>query len=250
MIDAHTHIDQYGDDLPKALAQIRKFSIRTLAVSMDIPSYRKTQQIADEEPLIITSFGIHPWKAPEYADRLDELAEPLENAKAIGEIGLCHRFVDDESQYPAQRTIFNYFLDAAERTGKLINLHTSGAEAEILDGLAGRNLSAIIIHWYSGPPKLVRDFLDLGAYFTIGVEVLQSKKIQKLAKELPTNRILTETDNPSGWHWLNGETGFPNLIEPVEKKIAEIRGVSRAVLSENICLNFNRLMQAGGLSQK
>lgn len=248
MVDAHTHIDQYGGDLPKALDQIRQLSIHSLAVSMDIPSFRKTQSIAETEPLIIPSFGVHPWKAPEYMDRLDELAEPLEEAFAIGEIGLDHRFVEDESQYPSQRIVFDYFLDAAERTGKLINLHTSGAEEEILENLNGRNLPAIIVHWYSGPMKYVQKYLDLGAYFTIGVEVLQSKKIQKLAKELPLERILTETDNPSGWEWLKGETGFPELIESVELKVADIRGESSNSFSETVTSNFKRCLQAGEIA--
>lgn len=247
MIDAHTHIDQYGDDLPKALNQIRKLSILSLAVSMDIPSFRKTQEIAKDEPLIIPSFGIHPWKAPKYVNRLEELAEPLDEALAVGEIGLCHRFVEDEAEYPAQRTVFNYFLDAAERTGKLINLHTSGAEEDILENLKRRNLPAIIVHWYSGPVKYVQEYLDLGAYFTIGVEVLQSKKIQKLAKELPEDRILTETDNPSGWKWLKDEMGFPELISPVETKVAEILGISRKAFSERVALNFKRVLKAGSV---
>lgn len=245
MIDAHTHIDQYGDDLPKALNQIRNLSIRSLAVSMDLPSFRETQRIAKSEPLIIPSFGIHPWKAPEYVDRLDELDEPIEKAIAIGEIGLDHRFVEDKSEYPAQKTVFNYFLDAAERTEKLINLHTSGAEAEILEYLKDRNLPAVIVHWYSGSMKHVQKYLELGAYFTIGVEVLQSEYIQTLAKELPKDRILTETDNPGGWDWLNDELGFPELIESVESKIADIRGVSRGELSEKIAANFRSVLKAG-----
>ncbi len=247
MIDAHTHIDQYGYDLPKALNQIRNLSIRSLAVSMDIPSFRETQHIAKSEPLIIPSFGIHPWKAPEYVDRLDELAEPLEEAIAIGEIGLDHHFVENETEYPAQRTVFNYFLDEAERTGKLINLHTSGAEEEILECLWDRNLQAIIVHWYSGPLKYVHEYLELGAYFTIGVEVLQSEYIQTLAKELPKDRILTETDNPSGWDWLNDELGFPELIESVESKIADVRGVSRGELSEKVAANFRSVLKAGNI---
>lgn len=247
MIDAHTHFDQYDDDLPKALDQIQNLSIQSLAVSMDIPSFRETQRIAKNEPLIIPSFGIHPWKAPEYVDRLDELAEPLEEALAIGEIGLDHRFVEDKNEYPAQQTVFNYFLDAAERTCKLINLHTSGAEVEILRCLQGRNLPAIIVHWYSGPMKYVQNYLELGAYFTIGVEVMQSKNIRTLASELPEDRILTETDNPSGWDWLNDEPGFPEIIESVESEIADIRSISRKEFSETVALNFHRVLKQGNI---
>lgn len=249
MIDSHVHIDQYGNDLPKALQQIRNLSIRTLAVSMDIPSYRKTRQIAEKVPLILPSFGIHPWKASEYADRLEELDEPLESAPAIGEIGLDQRFVENETKYPAQETVFRYQLDAAEQSGKLINLHTSGAEALTLEHMQTRSLPAIIIHWYNGPMELVENFLDLGAYFTIGVEVFQSERIRSIAAMLPEDRILTETDNPNGWEWLHGEPGFPNLIENVESEIAEIRNLSRPEFSKLISSNFDKLLFAGGLSE-
>lgn len=249
MIDAHVHIDQYGTDLPKVLEQIRNLSIRTLGVSMDIPSYHKAQHLAKSEPLILPSFGIHPWNAPDYADRLNELDEPLESAPAVGEIGLDHRFVKGEERYAAQETVFSYQLDAAEQSGKLINLHTSGAEALILEHLQTRSLPAIIIHWYNGPMELVEDFLDLGAYFTIGVEVFQSERIRSLAAVLPEDRILTETDNPNGWEWLHGEPGFPNLIENVESEIAEMRNLSHPEFSEIISSNFDELLLTGGLSE-
>lgn len=248
MIDAHIHIDGYDDNLPKALEQTQRLSIRTLAVSMDVPSFQKTQQIAKKEPLILPSFGIHPWKAAEYVNRLDELDELLETAPAIGEIGLDRRWVEDEEQYPDQETVFHYFLDAAEQSGKLINLHTSGAEALILEHLRSRTLPAIIIHWYNGPLGLIQDYLDLGAYFTIGVEILRSEKVQQFTTMLPEDRILTETDNPEGWKWLTDETGFPNLLESVESEIAEIRNVPRSYLSEKISSNFDDLLCAGGIS--
>lgn len=249
MIDAHVHIDQYGYDLPKALEQIRSLSIRTLAVSMDLPSYQKTLKIAKSEPLILPSFGIHPWHAPKYINRLNEIDGLLESAPAIGEIGLDHRFVEDETKYQAQETVFRYQLDAADQSGKLINLHTSGAEALILEYLRSRTLPAVVIHWYNGPMELVEEFLNLGAYFTIGVEVLQSQRIRSLASMLPEDRILTETDNPNGWDWLHDEPGFPKLIKNVEAEIAKIRNLSQPEFSEIVSSNFNKLLLAGGLSE-
>lgn len=248
MIDAHVHINEYGTDLPKAIDQIRQLSIKTLAVSMDIPSYKETLRISKSEPLILPSFGIHPWKAPDYADRLDELDDLIKSAPAIGEIGLDHRFVKDQNKYLAQDLIFNYQLHSAERFGKIINLHTSGAEKLVLESLQNRSLPAIVIHWYNGPMELVRDFLDLGAYFTIGVEIFDSDFIRTLASILPKDRILTETDNPNGWDWLHGRVGFPNLIKFVEWEIADIRKKPEPELSEIISSNYNALLKAGGLS--
>jgi len=88
VIDAHTHIDQYGDDLPKALDQINRLSIRSLAVSMDIPSFRETQRIAESEPLILPSrLGVALADAP-----------PLDGDFAVE--STSRRSVSDEWEQP------------------------------------------------------------------------------------------------------------------------------------------------------
>lgn len=187
------------------------------------------------------------WSTPSFGADLDAVAGDLDEAPAIGEIGLDHHFVEDEGQYGAQHTVFEYFLDAAEGSGRLVNLHTTGAEADVLECLRGRTLPAVIVHWYSGPLELVEEFLELGAHFTVGVAVLRSTRVRRLAARLPADRLLTETDNPGGWEWMTGEVGFPELLERVEDALAEIRGVERSALAEEVEGNFRRLMGAGGI---
>lgn len=247
MVDAHAHLHGYGAGLPRALEQIRTMGVRTLAVSMDVAAFRETQRIAFEEALVLPSFGVHPWNAPDFASDLDSLEAPLAEATMIGEIGLDHRFVRDERLYPAQRVVFEYFLEAAASSCRLVNLHTAGAERSVLECLRRRLPPAIIVHWYSGPLELVGEFLDLGAYFTVGVEVLRSSGIRALAKCLPEERILTETDNPGGWAWLAGEPGYPELLTQVEEVVAELRGWSRVELSELLERNLERVLHAGGV---
>lgn len=247
MIDAHAHIDKFGDALPEALAQIREASILTLAVSMDVSSFQETLRISEAEPLILPCFGIHPWEAPRFSANLTGLASLIEEATMIGEIGLDHFFVKDSAEFPAQEVVFDYFLDAAETSGKIINVHTTGAEREVLEHLRKRSLPGIIIHWYSGPLDLVDQFLELGAYFTIGVEVLRSKTIQALARELPVDRLLTETDNPGGWHWMAGELGYPVLLGKVETTLAGLRGVEREAMSERVTRNMLGLLSRCGV---
>ena len=247
MVDAHTHLDKYGEKLPEALAQIRESSILTLAVSMDVSSYRETERIASHEPLILPSFGIHPWMAPRFAGKLEVLDSFLETASLYGEVGLDHFFMKDEAEYPLQREVFAYFVSAAEQRGRIMNVHLKGAEAAVLEHLQGRTLPGVIIHWYSGPLDLVSRFLDLGAYFTVGVEVLRSDHIRALARAIPDDRLLSETDNPGGWEWMMWEPGFPHLLARVEEVLSEIRGVSREVLSAQIAENTRHLLAAGGI---
>ena len=248
MIDAHLHLDRFEDRLPEALSQIGRLSIRALAVSMDVTSYEETLQIAEGEPLVIPAFGVHPWEAYRYVSDLSALKDPLENAIAYGEIGLDYHFVRDESRQADQRAVFAMFLDAAEAKGRLINVHTKGAEKAVLDALKGRSLPAVIVHWYSGPLELVDEFLDLGAYFTVGLDVLRSELIRSLAVRLPADRLLTETDNPGAWEWIAGEIGFPSQIEFVEQVLADIWGMERNELSRKVEENFARVLQAGSVT--
>src|SRR5215467_12767074 len=102
LIDVHAHVDKYGDILDQALDQIEQQRIFTIATAMDVPSYVQLQTIGARSSLILPTFGIHPRRAPEYADHLNELVPFIEQSPAIGEIGLDFHWVEDSSQYPAQ----------------------------------------------------------------------------------------------------------------------------------------------------
>src|SRR5215470_1937657 len=132
LIDAHAHLDKYGDLLDDALRQIEQEQIFTIATAMDLSSYLPILRIAEMSDLVLPTFGIHPRRAPEYADHLSELNPIIEQSRAIGEIGLDFHWVEDSSQYPAQIKVLEYFLAAAREQKKFVNLHTKGAEQEIL----------------------------------------------------------------------------------------------------------------------
>ncbi len=239
LIDAHAHLDKYGEYLAAALEEIEQHRMFTWAVSMDLPSYRRNLEIATRCGLVLPTFGIHPRRAPDYASRLAELSPWIEQSPAIGEIGLDFHWVGDSSQYPAQRKVCEYFLAAAREQKKIVNLHIKGAEKEVLDLLERYDIARAIVHWYSGPLDILRALADYGAYFTLGVEILTSEEIRHIARAVPLDRILTETDNPGGLKWLNGTLGTPKIILEVIDQIAAVkqetaRAIVRAV-EENFC---------------
>jgi TatD DNase family protein len=156
----------------------------------------------------------------------------------LGEIGLDYHFVQDVRRYGPQREVFGHFLAAARDQGKVVNLHTKGAEAEILDLLLRFEIERAIVHWYSGPLDLLLELSRLDCYFTIGVEVLRSEKIRQIASELPMDRILTETDNPGAWEWLTGERGMPEMIDDVISTLAEVRRTSEQEMERTVLENF------------
>ena len=132
LIDTHAHLDGYGEEIQLAVGQIKDHRILTIAVSMDLPSYQRHLEIAETCALVLPTFGVHPKRAPQYVNRLNELDKAIEQSPMIGEIGLDFHWVENSSQYPAQRKVLGYFLAAAREQRKIVNLHTKGAEKEIL----------------------------------------------------------------------------------------------------------------------
>jgi TatD DNase family protein len=244
LIDAHVHLDKYGDFLDQALGQIDEDQIFTVATAMDLPSYLELQEIGKRSPLILPTFGIHPRRAAEYADRLPQISRHIESSPAIGEIGLDFHWVKDTSTYPAQKKVLEYFIAAAREQKKFVNLHTKGGEKEILVLLEKYDVKRAIIHWYSGPMDILRAMEEYGCYFTIGVEVEFSDHIKSVAKAVPDHLLLTETDNPGALRWLkkNEEVGMPTAIKKVVEALAALRESTPEEIESLVQTNFIRLI--------
>jgi TatD DNase family protein len=244
LIDAHVHLDKYGDRLDDALKEIETEQIFTVATAMDVPSYLELQEIGKRSNLVLPTFGVHPRRAAEYADRLPEIGRHIESSPAIGEIGLDFHWVKDASTYPAQRKVLEYFIAAAAEQKKFVNLHTKAGEKEILNLLEKYDVRRAIIHWYSGPMDVLRAMIEYGCYFTIGVEVLYSDYIKQIAKAVPDHLLLTETDNPGALRWLkkNDEVGMPTAIKKVVEAVAELRNSTTNSIEQLVHANFARLI--------
>ena len=244
-VDAHAHLDLYRDGGKTALGDIETHGILTISTGMNPQSYRAARALAAQSSLVIPAFGVHPWEAPEYVDRLDVLDAELQSAPVIGEVGLDFRYVTNSDRYSAQERVFEYFLSCAASTGKILNLHTSGAEKIIAKKLRARNITRAIIHWYSGPMDVLETLIDIECYFTVGVEILFSKHIRDIARNIPLHLLLTETDNPVGivWYRKNIGEGMPSLVIDVIDALSDIRRMPTDDLAHRIMENFNTLIR-------
>ena len=109
----------------------------------------------------------------------------------------------------------NILFHMLQVNGKLLNLHTSVAEMEVLKFLEKYKRKRFIFHWYARDLEIVDNYLALGGYFSIGVEILFSEHITEITRRIPLDRILIETDNPSSYSWLLGgecNNGMPALL--------------------------------------
>ena len=241
LIDAHAHLDHY-DNPREALLDIDHHRIFTIANSMDPLSYDRNLALARESALVLPTFGIHPKRAPGYSDRLREFRSLVDQSPMLGELGLDFHWVKDSAAYPDQIEVFEFLVEAGASKGKIINLHTKGAEQRILDTLIAYNVAKVIIHWYSGPLDVLEKLIDKGYLFTIGVEILYSEKIREIARTIPAHQLLTETDNPGGYRWLAGEVALPSIVSRVVEKLAELKGISSDALESLVQTNLLRLV--------
>lgn len=230
ILDAHVHTDKYSlERLQLVAEECRKHNIKLMSVAMCVPSYISIKALSDKYNFIIPSFGIHPWKADVYAQDLKSLDKYLFESKYIGEIGLDKRFLDYASPFRDQQQVFEYIVSHAAVDNKLLNLHTSGAELEVLQILERYKRHRFIVHWYAGDLDVLDKYLALGGYFSIGVEILFSEHIREINRRIPLDRILIETDNPSSYSWLLGKEqndGMPTLLFKVIDKICELKQIS------------------------
>ncbi|UCD57036.1 MAG: TatD family hydrolase, partial [Candidatus Hydrogenedentota bacterium] len=99
------------------------------------------------------------------------------------------------------------------------------------------------VHWYSGPLDVFHELVAEGTYFTIGFEVLHSEHIRTIARELPSEQLLTETDNPGGPSWLTGKPGMPLLIGDVVQALADLKKTSAEAVIQTVETNFAKLIR-------
>ena len=241
-IDAHTHLDFYNENIDKAIEEINKNKILTLANSMDVESYKINKSYLEKSEYIKVLFGIHPWSAANYKDDLKLLIPYIDESELIGEIGLDYLWVEDKSTFKRQREVFYFILDESIKRNKFVTLHTKDAEEEIYEALKSRNYNRAIIHWYSGNIKTLEKFIDLGCYFTISGDIGYSNLTEKILEKIPLNKLLLETDGPTALEWINGVYGYPDEIKRVYKMVSNYKKIDLEELKAIIKSNYYNII--------
>ncbi|NPE09850.1 MAG: TatD family hydrolase [Asgard group archaeon] len=259
-IDAHFHTNvynRYENALVQALAILNELKILIVSSSTDPDSYQQTLEIAVKSKYVLPCFGIHPQVAHEYLDKLDALNDLFDQAIAFGEIGLDHYYLKDESQYPAQYTLLEHFFSKARDQDKLVVLHLDGAEEQGYEMIKKFSLTKVIVHGYKGSLETMRKLLGIGCYFSVGGNmILDAFKqemteddwilFQSIIKEIPSNRLLVETDGPCRMEPTPPEgapRSMPSYIFEMITKIASVREISSEQLQESTNNNFKQLIQ-------
>ncbi len=257
LFDSHCHLDfdsLYGD-LDGVLERMAAADIAgCITISTRVEQFAKISAIAERFDNVWCSIGTHPHNAAqeiqiETADLVRLARHP--KCVGIGETGLDYHY--DNSPRADQKTVFIRHIRAARQTGLPLIIHARSADgdvAAILRQQMEEGDFVFVLHCFSSSADLARTALDLGGYISFSgiITFKNANDIREVAKFVPADRLLVETDAPYLAPVPNrGQDNEPAFVRHTAEKLAEIRGQSFAALAAQTTKNSATLFAKTGL---
>jgi TatD DNase family protein len=236
MIDSHCHLNalRYTDAIPDIESVIEKAHQegihKMFSICTELEQVSGLEKISERYNNIYHSVGVHPseWNGePPSVERLIELSSNPK-CKGIGETGLDYHY-NDESTWEEQKSRFSIHLQAANKINKPVIVHTRNAQADTIKILKKGNVLGCggVLHCFTENYEFAKEVLDLGMYISLSgiLTFKNAQQIQEVAKKIPLERILIETDSPYlAPVPVRGKPNFPHNVKHVVHFLAELRG--------------------------
>ncbi len=254
LIDSHCHLDRldlkpYQNDFACLMEHIRAEKIEhLLCIAIDLEAYPAMRELVADYDDISVTVGVHPNEHEGQEPTVDELIALGQDDKVIGigETGLD--YFRSEGDLTWQHDRFRNHIHAAKALNKPLIIHTREAKHDALDILRDENADEVggIIHCFTEDWEFAKVALDLNFYISFsGIVTFNSAKaIQEVAKKMPADRLLIETDSP----YLSpvphrGRPNYPQYVKHVAQTVADLRGVSLNSIAELSTRNFYTLFK-------
>lgn len=245
LIDSHAHLDneRFNEDREVVIAKCGEELTALINVGYDLASSQRSIALAETYPFIYAAVGVHPHDAKEAApDYLEQLRTMASHPKvmAIGEIGLDYYY--DLSPREIQKQVFLEQLLLAKELNLPFIIHNRDAHGDIMEILrqAAPYPASGVLHCFSASWEIAQECLKLGLYISLAGPVTfnNAGKLKEIAKQVPLERLLVETDCP----YLTpaphrGKRNQPTYVRHVAEHIAELRGIETAKLAKITAAN-------------
>ena len=228
IVDTHCHLyfEELNKDLDGVLSRANELGVNTfICVGTNINDSQESLTLAQKYKNIYATAGIHPHDSKDAAeDDLQELRKLLDNEKivAVGEMGLD--YFRNISNSDTQKIVFKDQLKLAEETNKPIVFHNREADEDIINILSDFPNVIGVAHCFSSSYETAIKLIEMGFYISFsGNLTFKNSHLPEVAKKLPLDRLLVETDSP----FLSpvpfrGKTNEPGRTRYVVEKLAEI----------------------------
>jgi TatD DNase family protein len=251
LIDSHCHLDfpELAADRAGVLARAKAAGIDGMVtISTRVKRFDEIKAIAEAHAEVWCSVGTHPHHADEELDIFTEDLVRLSahpKCVAIGEAGLDYFY--DNAPKEAQETGLRRHIAASRLTGLPLVIHSRSADvhmAAVLSDETGQGAFPFVLHCFTAGAELARKALELGGYISFSgiITFKNAEEIREVAKFVPADRYLVETDAP----YLapvphRGGTNEPSYVAHTAAKVAEVRGISLEQLGAETTDSFFRL---------
>lgn len=194
LLDTHCHVAAYADPVA-VLRDADAAGVAVVAVTENPDEFKRLRTRLGVRRHVEVAIGLHPLRAATFGPNdLARFFRLLPQARWIGEVGLDYSRAGIATA-KAQQRVFDVVLTEAQPGQHPLTVHSRGAEQDVVRRLAEAKLPSVL-HWYSGPLKLVDDALQAGLYFSFNIAMTRSRRFAPLAHAIPRDRILLETDGP------------------------------------------------------
>ncbi len=203
----------------------------------------KVIETCDKHPgFLFPTLGFHPTEGTDYEGVMELIKENESKIVGVGEVGLDYHWEKNPSKREAQKEIFQKFIDLAKSFRKPLVIHSWDAERECYEMVRESGL-VCVFHCFSGSRELAEEIVKNKDFFiSISTQVLFSKNNRKVAKIVPIDQLLLETDAP--FLSPNKETdrrNYPWNIKLSAKKISELKFIPVEELLESAKKNAVRV---------
>ena len=255
LIDTHCHLDfaDFAEERDAIVERAHASGVgQMVTISTRVAKLDSLLAITDAYPSVFCSVGTHPNNADEELDiEVEDLVRLSQHPKvvAIGEAGLDYFY--DTVKPEDQRTGFLRHIAAARETGLPLVIHSRSADedmAAILRDETGKGAFPFILHCFSAGPELAATGVELGGYISFSgiLTFPKSEDIRAIAKTVPQDRLLVETDAPylAPKRW-RGKRNEPSYVVNTAEVLAETIGVSleavAALTTDNALRVFSKM---------
>lgn len=248
LIDIHCHLDfkNFNKDREEVINRAKKKLTAVINSGASYEGNKKTLKLSKEyEGFIYPTLGFHPTNNEPIDRTIEEIEKNVEYIVGIGEVGMDFYRVEDPEERKRQEHIFKKFIELSNEYELPLVIHARECEDRVFEIVKElKDDSNVVFHCYSGSVELAKKILEEGYYISVPTLVCFSKHHQNIVKNLPLEKILTETDSPFLSPY-RGKRNEPSFVEEAVKKIAELKSMSIEKVDEITDRNARKVFNIG-----
>jgi len=249
LVDSHCHIslDDFAGRIPQVLERMARNQVtHALCACVNLEDFPGVLALAEGHSELSGSVGVHPDQDADCSTAVSDLVERAQHPKivAIGETGLDYHRLSGDLEW--QRARFRIHIRAARECAKPLIVHTRDASVDTLRIMRedGANEVGGVMHCFTESAEVAEAAMELNFYISFSgiVTFKNATTIKEVARTVPLERMLIETDSP----YLapvphRGRTNEPAWVRHVADEIARLRGLSLEAVAAATTANFIRL---------